>query len=52
LITPDEIGSLKEYLTRYRQMAAGNDVNGVLARPVASVKRPESIRSTTMIPTC
>lgn len=43
LITPDEIGSLKEYLTRYRQMAAGNDVDGVLARPVASVKRPESI---------
>ncbi len=43
LITADDVDSLRAYLIAYRQKAAGNDGNGVMARPVAAVKRPESI---------
>ncbi|WP_411033065.1 hypothetical protein [Shinella sp. BYT-45] len=43
LITPEDVDSLRDYLTAYRQKAAGNDGNGVMARPVAAVQRPESI---------
>lgn len=43
LITATDVDGLRAYLTAYRQKAAGNDSSGVMARPVAAVKRPESI---------
>ncbi|MFT4183290.1 MAG: hypothetical protein QM636_15390 [Rhizobium sp.] len=43
LITKADVDSLRDYLVSYRQKAAGYGQDGLLARPVAAVKRPESI---------
>lgn len=43
LITSADVDRLRNYLVSYRQKAAGYGSDGLLARPVAAVKRPESI---------